>query len=327
MNTSHPKVSVIVPNYNHARYLKERIDSILRQDYQDFELILLDDASTDGSDKVLRAYAGNPHVAAVEINGQNTASPFKQWLKGIGLARGEYVWIAESDDVANPKFLSTLVRILDAHPQVTVAFSGSVLIDGEGNELPEDMNHWKTRGRKYAVFDGRKYARHNLYWRGYIANASSALFRKGLLGAVDVSPCASMRYAGDWLFWSYLSLTGDVAEVYSLLNYFRQHAGKVTIEGQRTGDVLREDMLVLAEIEARLDGLGWYKKTVRHGLLYSRIRKLPFGREEKAPLYARLRETLHSGRGAFLVERVNRYLRFVLPFLPTMKHDRIYPKR
>ena len=82
-----PKVSVIVPNYNHAPYLKRRIDSILNQTYQDFELILLDDCSTDNSAEVLNEYASNPKVSHVVINEINSGSTFKQWDKGFALAK------------------------------------------------------------------------------------------------------------------------------------------------------------------------------------------------------------------------------------------------
>src|SRR5690242_21921320 len=91
---SEPTVSVIIPNYNHARYLPRRIESVLRQSYQDFELILMDDASTDDSREVLSLYLSDPRVR-VQFNEVNSGSPFKQWNKGVKLARGKYVWIAE----------------------------------------------------------------------------------------------------------------------------------------------------------------------------------------------------------------------------------------
>ena len=87
-----PQVSVIVPNYNHAPYLRQRIDSILAQTYQDFELILLDDSSTDKSEEVLLSYKDHPKVISLIINKQNSGSTFKQWDKGIELAKGEYIW-------------------------------------------------------------------------------------------------------------------------------------------------------------------------------------------------------------------------------------------
>ena len=102
-----PTVSVIVPNYNHARFLPQRIESILRQTYQDFELILLDDCSTDDSRAVLSQYASEPRVR-IQFNEVNSGSTFRQWNKGVRLARGKYVWIAESDDYADERLLERL---------------------------------------------------------------------------------------------------------------------------------------------------------------------------------------------------------------------------
>src|SRR5215469_14515935 len=107
-----PRVSVVVPNYNHAQFLPKRIDSILGQSFQDFEVLLLDDCSSDDSRSILSQYANNPRVR-IRLNGGNSGSPIKQWNKGVDLARGEYVWIAESDDYSHPRFLERLVAVLD----------------------------------------------------------------------------------------------------------------------------------------------------------------------------------------------------------------------
>lgn len=85
MNRS-PKVSVIVPNYNHSAFLKERIDTILQQTYQDFELIILDDCSTDNSVSIIESYRNNEHVTHIVLNEQNSGSTFLQWDKGVSLA-------------------------------------------------------------------------------------------------------------------------------------------------------------------------------------------------------------------------------------------------
>ena len=117
-----PKVSVIVPNYNHAPYLKRRLDSILGQSYQDFELILLDDHSSDGSADILLSYKDDPRVSQVIINEENSGSTFKQWDKGLSLAEGEYIWIAESDDWCEKTLLGTLAGALDADKEISLAF-------------------------------------------------------------------------------------------------------------------------------------------------------------------------------------------------------------
>src|ERR1700686_241166 len=103
-----PKVSIIIPNYNHARYLRKRMDSVLGQTFQNFELILLDDCSTDESRSILLEYATDPRVR-IDFNEKNSGSTFRQWNKGVRLAHGEYVWIAESDDYADPHLLERLV--------------------------------------------------------------------------------------------------------------------------------------------------------------------------------------------------------------------------
>src|ERR1700733_15685962 len=90
-----PKVSVVIPSYNHARFLRRRIDSILQQSYQDFELILLDDCSPDNSREILTSYVDDPRVR-IEFNTTNSGSTFKQWNKGGGLAHGGKLWFAES---------------------------------------------------------------------------------------------------------------------------------------------------------------------------------------------------------------------------------------
>src|SRR6201984_3673791 len=116
-----PTVSVIVPNYNHARFLRKRIESVLGQTFQDFELILLDDCSIDDSRAILSQYAGDPRVR-IDFNNVNSGSPFKQWNKGVRLARGKYVWIAESDDYADERLLERLVALLEANQEAAFAY-------------------------------------------------------------------------------------------------------------------------------------------------------------------------------------------------------------
>src|ERR1700751_6274658 len=123
-----PTVTIIVPNYNHARFLRKRIDSILNQTFQDFELILLDDCSTDESRSILSSYASDPRVT-IEFNEENSGSTFRQCNKGVRLARGKYVWIAESDDYADERLLERLVAILDAERQVVFVNCRSWRVD------------------------------------------------------------------------------------------------------------------------------------------------------------------------------------------------------
>src|SRR5882757_9671482 len=159
-----PAVSVIVPNYNHARFLRRRIDTILGQTFLDFELILLDDCSTDNSRDILTAYADDSRVR-IEFNATNSGSTFKQWNKGVRLAQGKYVWIAESDDYADERLLEKLVARLDAEPSAVFAQCRSwrVSADGELNGFQDqhlpDLGSDKWAGDFHAngIEECRKY--------------------------------------------------------------------------------------------------------------------------------------------------------------------------
>ncbi|HWH60887.1 MAG TPA: glycosyltransferase [Terriglobales bacterium] len=221
-----PTVSVIVPNYNHAAYLPQRIESILRQTYQDFELILLDDCSTDDSRAVLERYVGNPRVR-LEFNEANSGSAFKQWNKGVRLARGKYVWIAESDDYADEHLLERLVGILDRDDTVAYAYCRSWHVTADDRRqgfhdeyVPYKGPHgWAT---DYCV-DGRQECRDYFAFMNPVPNASAAVFRKSTYDSVGGAD-ESMILCGDSKLWAAIALTGRVAYVSEPLNYYRLHS-------------------------------------------------------------------------------------------------------
>ena len=133
------KVSVIVPNYRHARYLEERIQSIFDQTQKPHEIIVLDDASPDESVAVAERMARHSPVPwQIVVNETNSGSTFRQWLKGLSLATGDLIWLAESDDAAHPLFLERLVpEFFD--PDVVLAYCQSALIGPEGERLADDF--------------------------------------------------------------------------------------------------------------------------------------------------------------------------------------------
>lgn len=329
MNTDKtPLVSVIVPNYNYARYLNARIDSILNQTFQDFELILLDDCSTDNSREVLESYRGNPHVSHIVFNDKNTGSPFRQWMKGIKLARGKYIWIAEADDLSDPSFLETSVNRLLQNPGTVATVSGTILIDSDGNPIPRKANYWERKGMEqycrpeYRIFDGRFYAIHKLFWACCIQNTSATVFvRENALKLAD-SAFLGMRNSGDWLFWTQMALQGNILEIYRNLNYFRQHDKKVTEQGKRSGNIIEEDIAVIKQIEDMLPEIPPYQRRLCHGMLWRKIKRYPCDESEKERLRLLLHDTLKATKKDYNALTLNRYLRYINPFLLTMERDR-----
>ncbi|MCZ8214788.1 MAG: glycosyltransferase family 2 protein, partial [Cyclobacteriaceae bacterium] len=125
------KVSVIIPNYNHARFLKKRIESVLMQSVKPAEIIILDDCSTDGSQDMINQYRDHTLVSHILINDKNSGSPFKQWQKGILYATGDWIWIAESDDYAEQNFLKEMLSLADKYQQAGLLYCDSAIVEGD----------------------------------------------------------------------------------------------------------------------------------------------------------------------------------------------------
>jgi glycosyltransferase involved in cell wall biosynthesis len=249
-----PQVSVIVPNYNHARFLPKRIESVLRQTFQDFDLILLDDCSTDESRTTLRRYASDPRIS-LEIRETNSGSPFKQWNRGVQLAQGKYIWIAESDDYADERLLERLVAVLDAEPQVVFVNCRSWRVDADGRVdgyadadlLDQDPDKWANDFNA----DGREECSNYFVRFNPVFNASSVLFRKEVYERVGGAD-ETLRSCGDWKLWAGMALQGRIAHIKEPLNYYRVHSRNVTEESKREGlaaaEYLRVIRWILSEV-------------------------------------------------------------------------------
>jgi glycosyltransferase involved in cell wall biosynthesis len=249
------KVSIIVPNYNHARYLPKRLDSILHQTFQDFELILLDDCSTDESRAILQKYAADPRVR-LEFNDVNSGSTFKQWNKGARLAQGKYVWIAESDDYADERLLEKLVARLDAEPSAVFAQCRSwrVSADGELNGFQDQHLPDLRSGRWARDFhaDGIEECRKYLVRCCSVQSASSVVFRRDVYWQVGGAD-ENLRQCGDWKTWASMALTGGtIAYVGEPLNYYRYHDASVSRKNLQNGVWAAESLHVIAWILRRV---------------------------------------------------------------------------
>jgi glycosyltransferase involved in cell wall biosynthesis len=226
-----PGVSIIVPNYNHAQYLPQRLKSILDQTYQDFEVILLDDCSSDNSLDILDKYA---HWGDVRIlrNNQNSGSPFKQWVKGFDLAKADIWWIAESDDVSDPTFLETLLPAFD-YPSVKLAYTNSHVIDEKDEIMGDYLNsdyltaisstRWNTSYR----IPAEQEVNDALGVKDTILNVSAVLFRKIEIDPLVRSTLKEMRSSGDWYFIIQAIKGGEVYYDARKLNYHRRHSESV----------------------------------------------------------------------------------------------------
>ena len=227
-----PRVSIIIPNYNYAQFLDQRFSSILGQTYKDYEIIFLDDASTDNSAALVREKYAR-FVAMLQINPVNSGNPFVQWNRGVRLARGEFVWIAEADDGCAPEFLDRMLRAITRSPAIGLAHCTTVPIDEGGQVLDagfhqrylEDLD--PARWREDFIDHGRSEVRQYLARKNTITNVSGVLFRKQCY--IDAGYAAeNLRMCGDWLTYCRLLHDWDLAYVSAPLNFHRQHPAKHT---------------------------------------------------------------------------------------------------
>lgn len=227
-----PLVSIIIPNYNHSRFLIERLESVLSQTFQDFEVILLDDCSTDTSLDILKKYSNHPKVSHCVFNEVNSGNTFVQWGKGISLAQGEYIWIAESDDYCDTNFLEKLIQPFQNDDEVVLAYCQSNRV----NERSELTGNWITQTDeldaslflKDFVMDSNTFIERFLICRNVIPNASAVVFKKSAVDiARHIDVDAEYRHCGDWMFYMKLIINKKVAFVSDSLNNFRYHSNSV----------------------------------------------------------------------------------------------------
>lgn len=257
-------VSVIIPNYNHSQFLQKRIESVLQQTFQDFELIILDDCSTDDSKVIIEQYRDHPKVSHIIYNTINSGSTFKQWKQGLKLTSGKYIWFAESDDYADHFFLEKMVPQLEMKPEVGLVFCNSYVVDSTGN-VQSKTNNWTgayeavQEADKTTLFKGLEFCLKHMFYLCRIPNASAVLFLKepviNNLDWIDTS----LRNSGDWKLWINICLENDVVWLNKDLNYFRIHGANVTSSLELLN---KEAHIILKEL---------IKKNHRHYRIYESL--------------------------------------------------------
>jgi len=225
-----PEISVIIPNYNHAQFLTNRIESILNQTYTDFELLILDDCSSDHSKEIIEVFANIDSRITTYFNGQNSGSTFKQWEKGIKIAKGKYVWIAESDDYSENTFLEKLHKELKNNPNCAIAYCQSYKVN-EQDEIISSMLEWTNelhpdRWNNKFINSGRIELQNFIIFRNTLPNASALLFRTTEL--LKVFPLKhNFKFNGDKYVYTKILLSNCLIYLPEHLNFYRFHSNTI----------------------------------------------------------------------------------------------------
>ena len=248
------KVSVVVPNYNYAKFLKKRLKTILRQTYPIYELIILDDASKDESVKIIEKQLARIKKKYPELrvqfikNEKNSGKVMMQWERGFEAATGEFVWIAEVDDSSRRNFLKE-VMVGFEDPEVVLSYCESAIINGSGILIAPNFR-WSRDKEKTGHFknsyinDGVREVEEIMAVRCTIPNVSAAVFRKtpNIPYQKYFKMAEEFEQVGDWFFYVKLLKHGKISYNRKSLNVFRVHSGSRTDRTRKGGVHFREIM-------------------------------------------------------------------------------------
>ncbi len=210
-----PHVSVIIPAYNQAQYLAQAVQSVFEQSYSDYEIIVVDDGSTDNTPATAARFGDKIRYIRQENRGLAGARN-----TGIRAAKGNLIGLLDSDDQWQPAFLQTMVSLAEAHPQAAVYYSGAQCMDAGGKPLPQVL------GTTAAPVDTPQAMYHTLLRANFIIPSATVLRRAAIdkAGLFD----RQLRSCEDWDLWLRLLPDYEFAGTPEPLICYRIHGSSLS---------------------------------------------------------------------------------------------------
>jgi len=228
-----PQISVIVCAYNYERYLPEALDSVLAQDHPSFEVIVVDDGSTDGTPDVVARYGDAVRGIRRPNGGLNAATS-----TGIAAARGDYLTFIDADDAWPQGRLSVLARMLDARPHVGLVWGDMAVVDAEGRSMAPSVTPLLRPGPRSGRLLGP-------LLRGNYISAGSLMVRASLRDRFH--PVAPVAPYQDWWIATRVAACAEIQRVDAVVNRYRHHGQNMNLGA----DAARTRALSVAEVPFR----------------------------------------------------------------------------
>ena len=208
----HPLISIIMPVYNGAAYLEEAIDSLLRQTYPHFELLIFNDGSTDDSVAIIERYT-DPRIHL--YHNEKNLGIIKTKNRGIEIARGKYIATLDADDIALPTRLEKQVALMESDPSIGLSGTLHIEIDGNGK-----------RGKKSPFPVGEKEVKTYLLLANCFCH-SATMLRASLMKELKYQEAFPM--AEDFDLWQRVALSAKVVNHPEYLTLYRVHGNNISI--------------------------------------------------------------------------------------------------
>jgi glycosyltransferase involved in cell wall biosynthesis len=211
-----PKVSVLIPTYNYAFCIDETLQSVLDQEYQDFEIVIIDDCSKDNTDEVVQKYLSDPRVRYYrnEVN----LGLVGNWNKCLSYAKGEYLKFLCADDKFRSDLLQKFVHVMEQYPNVSLVVCNKVMF-GAGPSITVQLPLQNLQSGKEVIY-------HTLNTKGWLGEPSSVMFRKSNLHAGPFK--SGLIWLPDWEMWIRQLTTGDCYIIPEPVVYIRNHGQQLT---------------------------------------------------------------------------------------------------
>lgn len=267
-----PRVSVVVPAYNNAQYLAATMESVLAQDYADYELVVADHSSSDGTAEILEAYRHHPRVRVLEPTAPGGGA-LANWNRVSDHARGKLIKLVCGDDLIAPGALSKQVAAFDAHPGVVFVAAQRDLIDANGNVVMRRRGLGGLQGR----LSGRDAVRRSvLAGTNIFGEPGSVMFLRELLVAEGGWDNA-FPYLIDQATYTRILLHGDMVALPESLASFRISATQwsVRLVGEQAEQAIGFHRALHGRVPGLLSGIDLHYGNAK-AMLMARMRRLAY---------------------------------------------------
>lgn len=237
------RVSVAIPAYNSAPYIRDTIESVLAQDYADYELVVCDDGSSDETEAICRSFMSRGPMQYLRFAGPSGQAA--NWNRCIAETRGEYLVILHGDDVLAKTFLRRAAEMMDRYPEAVLAHCAVEHIDAEGHPLSVQRLHDRD-----VVEPGDSLFR-RLLLDGCVVNPSGVMVRRAAYARAGTFT-TDVLWGIDWHMWLRLSLVGAAAYLAETLASYRQHTASGTSKVLLTARNGVDEAWVIDDVFGRL---------------------------------------------------------------------------
>lgn len=209
-----PLVSIITPVYNREDLISETILSVLQQDYNNFEYIIIDDGSIDNSLKIINKYKNNKKI---KIYSHNNIGETKTVNKGFVIAKGEIICVLSSDDILLPKAISSAVMFFNNNPKIVVAYPDWEIID--------------EKSKRIGCIKTHKYSYINMVRWHHCFPGPGTFIRKEIISKLK-GRNPRYKYVADFDFWLRAGLVGEFARINKTLSQYRVHKNSGVVKSR-----------------------------------------------------------------------------------------------